>query len=371
MFVVTQYNSASLNRHVSRAYRFDRFGHGFVTILAAEQTPDSEQWYQGTADAVRQCLQHINAYPHRRVLILSGDQLYRMDFNTFSDHHRSTWADLTVATVPVTADEAPAFGILKTDADGIITEFHEKPARDELDGLDSPVSERMREAGADLPRVDGDLHVRARRAPRGAPRERRRDRLRQGDHPGRHPLAPRRELPPRRVLVRHRDRPVVLRREPRPRLARARVRPLRRGRPNLHELADAPAGQDRGLPRRRLDDRRGVGRLAGRPSTTRSSASGRSWARAPCSAGSSCSGPTTSRGATPPGGPASTRRRARGSAAGASSRTRSSTRTSRSAPTAGSRTRAATTDADGDGWYIRDGIVVLPKNAIVPDGTVI
>jgi glucose-1-phosphate adenylyltransferase len=147
MFVVTQYNSASLNRHVARTYRFDRFGHGFVTILAAEQTPDSDHWFQGTADAVRQCLTHINAYPHRRVLILSGDQLYRMDFNTFSDHHRSTWADLTVATVPVTSSEAPAFGILKTDADGVITEFHEKPARDALDGLESPVSDKMREAG--------------------------------------------------------------------------------------------------------------------------------------------------------------------------------------------------------------------------------
>jgi len=147
MFVVTQYNSASLNRHVARAYRFDRFGHGFVTILAAEQTPDSDKWYQGTADAVRQCLQHIDPYPHRRVLILSGDQLYRMDFNTLASHHRSSWADLTVATIPVTADEAPAFGILKTDADGVITEFHEKPARDQLDGLDSPVSAKMREQG--------------------------------------------------------------------------------------------------------------------------------------------------------------------------------------------------------------------------------
>ena len=147
MFVVTQYNSASLNRHVARTYRFDRFGHGFVTILAAEQTPDSHHWFQGTADAVRQSLQHINAYPHRRVLILSGDQLYRMDFNVFSDHHRSMWADLTVATIPVTADEAPAFGILKTDADGVVTEFHEKPPRDRLEGLESSVSAKMREQG--------------------------------------------------------------------------------------------------------------------------------------------------------------------------------------------------------------------------------
>jgi len=147
MFVVTQYNSASLNRHVSRTYRFDRFGPGFVTILAAEQTPDSDTWYQGTADAVRQCLQHINPYPHRRVLILSGDQLYRMDFNTFESHHRSSWADLTVATIPVTAEDASGFGILKTDADGIITEFHEKPTPEELPGLESPVSEKMKAAG--------------------------------------------------------------------------------------------------------------------------------------------------------------------------------------------------------------------------------
>ena len=147
MFVVTQYNSASLNRHVARTYRFDRFGTGFVTILAAEQTPGSHEWYQGTADAVRQCLKHIDPYPHRRVLILSGDQLYRMDFNAFAAHHRSSWADLTVATIPVTAEDASAFGILKTDADGVITEFHEKPARDELDGLDSPVSAQMRDQG--------------------------------------------------------------------------------------------------------------------------------------------------------------------------------------------------------------------------------
>ena len=147
MFVLTQYNSASLNRHVARAYRFDRFGDGFVTILAAEQTPGSEQWYQGTADAVRQSLKHINAFPHRRVLILSGDQLYRMDFNTFEAHHREKWADLTVATIPVTAADASAFGILKTDADGYITEFHEKPAQDELEGLESPVSPEMEAQG--------------------------------------------------------------------------------------------------------------------------------------------------------------------------------------------------------------------------------
>ncbi|HEX9950602.1 MAG TPA: glucose-1-phosphate adenylyltransferase [Rubricoccaceae bacterium] len=147
IFVLSQYNSASLNRHVAQAYRFDRFSGGFVSILAAEQTPTSDRWFQGTADAVRQVLPHIDAHAHRRVLVLSGDQLYRMDFNALGDHHRAARAALTVATIPVTADEAPGFGILKTDANGVITEFHEKPARDALAGLESPVSAKHRAAG--------------------------------------------------------------------------------------------------------------------------------------------------------------------------------------------------------------------------------
>ena len=147
IFVLSQYNSASLNRHVAQAYRFDRFGGGFVTVLAAEQTPTSDRWFQGTADAVRQVLPHIDAHAHRRVLVLSGDQLYRMDFNALGNHHRAARAALTVATIPVTADEAPGFGILKTDAHGVITEFHEKPARDALDGLESPVSAAHRAEG--------------------------------------------------------------------------------------------------------------------------------------------------------------------------------------------------------------------------------
>ena len=147
MFVLTQYNSASLNSHITRTYRFDGFGHGFVNVLAAEQTPESKEWYQGTADAVRQVLPHLNAHPHERVMILSGDQLYRMDLQGFSEHHRASGADLTVATIPVTAEEAPAFGILKTDENGLITEFHEKPARDELEGKESPVSDEMRAQG--------------------------------------------------------------------------------------------------------------------------------------------------------------------------------------------------------------------------------
>lgn len=147
IFVLTQFLSASLNRHVASAYRFDRFRNGFVTILAAEQTPHSEGWFQGTADAVRQVRHHVRSFPHSHVLVLSGDQLYRMDYRVLLDFHQRKDAEITIATIPVTADEAPAFGILKTDADGRITEFSEKPPRDQLAGLESPVPPEMEAAG--------------------------------------------------------------------------------------------------------------------------------------------------------------------------------------------------------------------------------
>ncbi|MEF8817541.1 MAG: glucose-1-phosphate adenylyltransferase [Salinibacter sp.] len=147
IFVLTQYNSASLNRHLARAYQFDRFSNGFVSILAAEQTPSSKNWFQGTADAVRRSLPHIEGHRHRHVLILSGDQLYSMDYRKMLAHHRETDADVTLGTIPVTADDATSFGILKTDDEHVITEFHEKPARDELDGLDSPVPPALEEQG--------------------------------------------------------------------------------------------------------------------------------------------------------------------------------------------------------------------------------
>lgn len=146
MFVLTQYNSASLNRHIANTYRFDNFSRGFVSILAAEQTPESEEWFQGTADAVRQTFQHFQAYRHDYVIVLSGDQLYQMDYRKMLRHHVEMEADITIGTIPVTAEEAPAFGILQTDEEGYIEEFHEKPAADELGGLDSPVSEDMEQA---------------------------------------------------------------------------------------------------------------------------------------------------------------------------------------------------------------------------------
>jgi len=147
IFVLTQYNSASLNNHIARSYVFDRVRGGFVTLLAAEQTASSELWYQGTADAVRRSIPHITNFPHRYVIILSGDQLYRMDYRNILEHHKQTEAEITIAVTPVRAEEAPGFGILKTDDTHRITEFYEKPRIDDLAGKESPVSEELREAG--------------------------------------------------------------------------------------------------------------------------------------------------------------------------------------------------------------------------------
>jgi glucose-1-phosphate adenylyltransferase len=147
IFVVTQFNSASLNDHIARSYNFDRFRGGFVQVLAAEQTLTSERWYQGTADAVRRSITHIGSYAHDHVLILSGDQLYTMDYRLMLDHHRETGADITIAATPVVADDAPGFGILKTDAGHRITEFHEKPRRDDLAGKESAVDAELEAAG--------------------------------------------------------------------------------------------------------------------------------------------------------------------------------------------------------------------------------
>ncbi len=128
MFVLTQYNSASLNKHIKNTYQFSGFSAGFVDILAAEQTPDSPGWFQGTADAVRQSLKHIKKNDFEYVLILSGDQLYQMDFADMINNHINAGADISIATIPVTEREATEFGILKTDAENNISSFIEKPA---------------------------------------------------------------------------------------------------------------------------------------------------------------------------------------------------------------------------------------------------
>lgn len=147
IFVLTQFNSASLNRHIKNTYNFDVFSHGFVDILAAEQTPDSQNWFQGTADAVRQSIHHMANHEYEYVLILSGDQLYQMDFRTVIEHHKNSEANLTVATIPVTGEDATGFGIMKTDSDGVITSFVEKPDANELDNWKSETAAHLKEQG--------------------------------------------------------------------------------------------------------------------------------------------------------------------------------------------------------------------------------
>ena len=139
MFVVTQFNSESLNQHISRTYKFDIFSDSFVSILAAEQTEEGDTWFQGTADAVRQSLRHIRRHHARDLLVLSGDQLYKMDYRTMHETHRRTNAQCTVAVIPVGADLASSFGILKVDSEGRIIHFEEKPSRERLPYLISEI----------------------------------------------------------------------------------------------------------------------------------------------------------------------------------------------------------------------------------------
>ncbi|MGB2716023.1 MAG: glucose-1-phosphate adenylyltransferase [Vicinamibacterales bacterium] len=127
IFVLTQFNSASLNRHIAQTYRLDVFSDGFVEVLAAEQTPESSNWFQGTADAVRQAARHFAGYEADHYLILAGDHLYRMDFCELIDTHVEKGADITIAAQPVSAADATEMGIFRFDTDGQIEAFEEKP----------------------------------------------------------------------------------------------------------------------------------------------------------------------------------------------------------------------------------------------------
>src|SRR6188768_3945456 len=141
MFVLTQFNSASLNRHIAQTYRLDTFSDGFVEIFAAEQTPDSSNWFQGTADAVRQAARHFAGYDADNYLILAGDHLYRMDFNDLVESHIEGRADITIAAQPVTPDDATEMGIFRFDVDGQIVGLEEKPS-----------ASRLAEIGSSAPR---------------------------------------------------------------------------------------------------------------------------------------------------------------------------------------------------------------------------
>jgi glucose-1-phosphate adenylyltransferase len=139
IFVLTQFNSASLNRHISGTYRLDRFSGGFVEILAAEQTPDNPNWYQGTADAVRQAARHFTQHDAEYELVLAGDHLYRMDYAALVEAHRTTRADITIAAQPVDAETATQMGIFRFDRDGIIVAFEEKPKAERLEQIDRSI----------------------------------------------------------------------------------------------------------------------------------------------------------------------------------------------------------------------------------------
>ena len=155
IFVLTQFNSASLNRHVSQSYRLDVFSRGFVEILAAEQTPDNASWFQGTADAVRQALRHLLRYDAQYYLILAGDHLYRMDYTALVDDHIDGRADITIAAQPVHVDEASAMGVFRFDRSGQIGAFEEKPTRARLEeiGRSIPAGANLRGHTDDRPFV--------------------------------------------------------------------------------------------------------------------------------------------------------------------------------------------------------------------------
>lgn len=147
MFVLTQFNSASLNRHIKDTYHFSFFSSAFVDVLAAEQTPENKGWFQGTADAVRQSMHHVLKHDFEYVLILSGDQLYQMDYDLMIKAHENSGAEISIATIPVAAKDATGFGILRSDEKNIITSFIEKPEASLLPEWTSEVSEDMKAEG--------------------------------------------------------------------------------------------------------------------------------------------------------------------------------------------------------------------------------
>ena len=147
MYVLTQFNSASLNRHIKNTYHFSFFSSAFVDVLAAEQTPQNKGWFQGTADAVRQSMHHVVRHDFEYALILSGDQLYQMDYDKMVKAHKKSGAEISIATIPVNAKDATGFGILKSDENNIITSFIEKPDASLLPDWTSDVSAEMKAQG--------------------------------------------------------------------------------------------------------------------------------------------------------------------------------------------------------------------------------
>src|SRR5205809_2897657 len=155
IYVLTQFNSMSLHRHIQASYKFDNFSRSFVDILAAQQTPAGSQWYQGTADAVRQNMRYFLERPYDYYLILSGDQLYRMDFREILRQHIQRSADITLATKPVHRDHVSEFGIMQSGVDRRITRFVEKP-KDEMALGEMRMSRELLDAIGSI--EEGDLY---------------------------------------------------------------------------------------------------------------------------------------------------------------------------------------------------------------------
>jgi glucose-1-phosphate adenylyltransferase len=143
VFVLTQFNSASLNQHIAQTYRFDHFSAGFINILAAEQTPQNLHWSEGSADSVRLNIQHLEEVDVSHILVLPGDQLYQMDYREILRFHLESRADITIASIPVTGAQASRFGILRVNEDGQIVLFQEKPGQDGLESLESKLRVRF------------------------------------------------------------------------------------------------------------------------------------------------------------------------------------------------------------------------------------
>ena len=244
IYVLTQFNSASLNRHISQTYRLDGFSQGFVDIIAAEQTPDNHGWFQGTADAVRQARRHFESLDSEYYLILAGDHLYRMDYAELIESHTERHADITLAAQPVGTADATQMGIFRFDHSGQIVGFEEKPDRG------PPVADRQlaavrRDVPADagrqaLCRVDGHLRLLAPGAARGA--RARRHRLWQGDHSGGARQVSGERVPPPRLLGRCRNHRGLLRRQHHADASRCALPLPRSEAADLHQAAPPAAG---------------------------------------------------------------------------------------------------------------------------------
>jgi glucose-1-phosphate adenylyltransferase len=150
IFVLTQYNSASLNKHIKNSFNFGIFSQGFVDILAAEQTNEGDNWFEGTADAVRRTHKNLVNVEFDYILILSGDQLYQMDYSALVDFHVQNDGDITIGTIPVSAKDAPGFGILKSNENNEITSFTEKPSSELLPEWTSDVSAELQKQGREF-----------------------------------------------------------------------------------------------------------------------------------------------------------------------------------------------------------------------------